>query len=186
MYATVEDLEARLRRTLEGADALAAENLLDDISGWIEGRIPGGALEHVDATYEHEGTCRTIWLPHAPKVPVAVTAVSVDGTALPDGSGAEAKGWKVTRLHGVRRADGNWWRGEVEITYTYGFSEPPGDLRDLCLDLAVRRFENPESALQLRMGADRSVSLADSVEAATGPTVEQRMTLDSYRPPAIA
>lgn len=186
MFADEVDLLDRLQLAADGMsdEEMAAVALaLELASGFIEDYIPGGVLEHTDAEYSWdtsvEGTTRVVPLPHHPKVPVTVTKVTVDGDDL------EAEEWRVDRLHGVRRADGGSWVGLIEITYDYGFADPPNSLRGVCLDLAARQYGNPESVLQARMGSDRSVSFADSSEAATGLGAANKAILESFKPVAL-
>lgn len=182
--ATAEQLRRRLQRPdpFSAEEIASAEDLLEDITGMIQDMIPGGVLEVEGAEFEARVHAWAILLPHAPKVPVEVTAVEVDGEAL------TADDWEVNRLHEVRREDGRPWSGKVLITYTYGWPAEiiPAGLRNIVLDLAARRFPNPESVLQMRMGADRSVSFADSSEGAAGLTAQQQRVLDSYMPAAVA
>jgi hypothetical protein len=182
-YATAEQLRHRLQRDapFAGDELISAEQALEDVTGALEDHIPGGVLQRVDHVWEDDVHARTVWLPHAPKVPVIVTVVELDGDEL------DGEDWKKTRLHGVRRVDGHWWSGKIKVTYTYGYPEGqiPNGLRKVALDMAAASFSNPESVLQMRMGSDRSVSFADSSEAAGGLSRANRRILDTYLPAAV-
>lgn len=187
---TEDQLRVRLQRPAadwSADDAASATALDDDITAFIES-YTGGVLETIGATYAHDGDInpvKAIYLPHVPKVPATVTAVTVDGDAFTD--------YKVDRYHALRRNDKGVWKGIVVVTYTYGFdpdaASPPQAfiaLRNAALDLAAPRNGNPERVLQARMGSDRSVSFADSNEAAGGLDQGVRAVLDSFKPLAVA
>lgn len=75
--------------------------------------------------------------------------------------GVEAR---VRVIGGVTRAEA------IEAAEVHVEGEPPsprfGAIRDVILTLAAVRFPNPESVMQKRLGADQSISFADSSEAA--------------------
>lgn len=89
-------------------------------------------------THQVIGPGRRVFLPHPPVIPVTVASVTVDGEALAEWTHDEAS-------HSVMRSDGAPWgeRALVDVTYTHGFDETPGNVLLICLQAAARAYGNP-------------------------------------------
>jgi hypothetical protein len=125
-----------------------------------------------------------------PELPVtAVTAVSVDGTALASSGYA----WRRSGL--LLRRDGAGWGGpdaEVAVTYDHGWETVPGDLAAVVLAAALRLAPNPGQYDYRSYGGpvvhdghnygsqdDRAGNVYRGAWA--GWTLAERIVLDRYR-----
>ena len=91
---------------------------------------------------------------------------------LDDAERAEAI---LSRAASVARAHAGFWN--VEQAIDNGDSDKLDVLDAVILSYASRLFANPEAVMQRRQGEGYSVSFADSSEAATGLTRDERATL---------
>lgn len=168
-FASVADLQDRLRATVDAAQAQA---VLDAATDEIVFACQGWQLtEVVDGTVTLQGS-GTYELP-LPLPPV--TAV----TAVVDEDGDPVTGWTfVSTVRDRKRSDRLvidqpvWSSQETfTVTYTHGFDDlsRPGFLRELCLRLALRMWVNPEQVMQKRRG-DYSMSFGSSAVEASGLT----------------
>jgi hypothetical protein len=165
MFATVDDLEARLRLTLVPH---LAEAVLQGASDEIMSACPGWQLFETTSTVTLRGTGgQALVLPRPPVS--AVHTVTIGGV--------ETSGWTLeTSLVDGRRTDrlirgAGGWVGDVEVTYTHGFNDDnrPVVLREVCLKLAARMWVNPEQVMQKRR-ADYSASYGSSAVEVSGLT----------------
>jgi hypothetical protein len=131
VFAQPDELAAYLQTEFSAQQDLTAELLLENATGRIRGWTGQTIAPTTTAIrrWRQAGYGR-LFLPHPPAIPVTVTAVEVDGVAVDV--------WDIDELHSMP----GWW-GDVTVTYTHGFPEPPADVRDVCLKLAVRAMSNP-------------------------------------------
>ena len=156
MFATVEELSARLRYDVDvaaGSDALAFA------SDEVRAVCSGVSLDrHVNDTVMVYGTVGALL--ELPGRPVeSVTQVTRAGVPLP--------GW---RLRGDRLYRTQGWSGPHEVydvVYTHGFATPPPAVVAVTLARAARMIVNPEQVMQKRRG-DYSASFGSSTTEVTG------------------
>lgn len=151
-FASVDDLATLT--TLAPEEEAAADMLLTAASAAII-RATGQQFELVtndDAVLR--GTWdRTLVLPQRPVV--AVSAVSINGLAVPTGTWLLA-GYTLYRGHlPIFNGPDDWggdiyltsWGGPmsaVQVTYTHGFAQIPADVAMVCMQAALRALRNPE------------------------------------------
>jgi hypothetical protein len=152
VFATPEELASMLQTEFTPSDWVNAEMVLSNVTGRIRGWT-GQTIAPVTSAihrWRRSGYGR-LFLPHPPSIPVEVTAVEVDG--------APVDVWDVDELHSMP----GWW-GDVVVTYTHGFAEAPADVRDICLQLAVRQVVNPTTTQSIKIeGYSESFQTAANV-----------------------
>lgn len=130
--------------------------------------------------YGSYGFVQTLQLPEAPVV--AVSAISIDGTAL----GSSDYYWNASGL--LWRPYGFVWGYQshaVVVTYDHGFDPVPQDIRGVCLSAAARLFVNP-------VGQEKEMIGNYSTQYSTPTTVVglleegEKYELDRYRPVVLA
>jgi hypothetical protein len=144
------------------------------------------------------GSRGVLWLPELPVT--AVSAVSVDGTALDEGAFAFEPSGRLLRLEdwgdGLSHPWG-WARGyrNVSVTYDHGYDPLPADLVDVCARVAARQYlGGKRSALVGPHARESDYSTVYQAEdrmdsiGAYGPTSaplltgHEREILSAYRP----
>lgn len=171
MLATVAELEATLAYDV---DADRAQQILLECSALVAGECFRVQFEQsVDDEVKLRGTWDRFL--HLPRGPVeSVTSAEVDGdevddfTLLVDGNQA----WLVR--------DRSWGGPEVQVdvVYTHGYEDVPDDVNAFVLAFARRAFTNPEQVMQKRY-EDNSVSIASSIEEASGPLKSELRALQA-------
>jgi len=153
--AAAADLPASWTDNTKKAKALAiASDAIREAAG-----VP---ISRATATIELDGDHETLL--RLPGPIVSVDAVAIDGTAVTD--------WR-------KRAEGLWRRhgwtdhrclhdegSTVTITYTFGLSEVPADIADLCIQLAVAWLQHDAEGGGSMAGL-QSVRLDDAQETYT-------------------
>ena len=136
MFATVAELEAFTDSTL---DMVRAELALTLASSAIENVAKANhatiaQLEGDERLIDGSGTS-VVNLPTWPVT--AVTTVELDGTAV--------TGFSWSRNGVLERDSGVWTSGRrnVKVTATYGFAEPPTEIKAVTLQAASRAVLNP-------------------------------------------
>jgi hypothetical protein len=152
-YATPEDLEVLLGRTLTDTEAETAGFQLELASGVIRAHL-GQRPELVedDQVVLDADDGGVLLLPETPVVGVTrVALVAVDGTQTELAEDAYA--W--TRDGVLRRIDGlGWGRSlrRVEVTYDHGYETLPEAIFGVCLALANRTMTNPAGVVSESIG----------------------------------
>ncbi len=182
--ATVDDLEARLGRSLDDTETIQAEALLAGASARVRtytGQDFTAVEGDVVQVKARNGVAR---LPQRP-----VTAVS----AVADLSANDVS---YTWLNDDRIQVGptslNWfevepWRNTVpdlRVTYDHGYEEIPGDIVDVVCSMVARSLaRGPDSgAIQSESIAGYSYSIGASAAAGSvGLLNDERAALDVYR-----
>jgi hypothetical protein len=185
--------ELRNVRLLEDAERFH-DDLLDDLVSEFESlaeRYRGVAYEPrtATATIQVNRSTEVVQLPNV-KVS-AVSAASVDGTALTVDQLADLVTWEVEGR--VEWTTG--WSGRVVVTYTHGFTEPPPAVLRACREFvrskALQHTGNqPRNAISYtdESGFSYRESTADwNAGRPTGLMVvdDALNSLDDYRTPGI-
>lgn len=152
-FATVEDLEARLGRTL--TDAAQAEKFLDDATAYLRGIVGHVAPQKTSTVTLHVPFGETrIELPDRPII--SIGSVSAGGSAVTD---YQLFDHGLTRVYGWHTGSAAT-RAVVTVTYTHGYATVPDDLKALCCVLAAGMLANtddlgtPHSGNVTGMGVD--------------------------------
>jgi hypothetical protein len=102
----------------------------------------------------------SLLLPAAPIIGTPV--VTVDGAAVTD--------FSVSRSRGMLRRRGCVWPddlGNIEVTYTHGYDQIPGDIEDAVLEQAELQFQILAGVAQMSLGSE---SFAFGAQATVGTT----------------
>lgn len=174
MFADPMALSVKLRIPFDAAKYAAAHDAIEDATAEIRAYCRQHFSLVEDDVVELRGTDgRRLRLPQRPVQDV--TEVLVNGEEF-----IEEEDFRRVR-DTLFRFDG--WGGDdglVVVTYTHGYEEIPREIEKVCLSLAMRLFSNPEGIMQMRMGADYSVSYAADPEAVVGLNRSERRVLDGY------
>jgi hypothetical protein len=139
-FATAADVEARLGRDLTDDETARMAVLLEDATDLIRS-VTGQVLYPAGSeTVRLEATNRVVY--YFPQAPVTAVASVVDSDGL-----------TVTADY-TWTADGRLWRslswgrrrGDVTVTYSYGYATVPDPLVRLCSRLAVSMLTQPVGA----------------------------------------
>ena len=108
---------------------------------------------------------------------VEITAVEVDDDPTTD--------WYATESGVLRRTKGVWpWNEKVEVTYTHGYAEIPGDIVAVTLQLAGRGVTNPQGIQREQIGNVSTTYTGGHVAGGTvGLTKGEMDILDRYKQP---
>ena len=170
-FATVAELGEWLGYPVDPAETARAQLLVDIATADIQSHTRQTIERVVDDTVTMPGT----WEPvlRLPERPVeSVSAVTVDGVALVDGTDYVVVGDEV------RRPAGFGGPGVVVVvTYTHGWTIVPDDVKGVCLALAARRWVNPEAVTATTVD-DQQWNFGS---AHSGLTLAEKATLSRYR-----
>lgn len=143
-FATVEDLEALLNVEYDDAEAARVTALLESASGYLRGVIGQDVFPRRTATYTAYPSFGREDLPQWPVV--SVDAVTDGGVSVP-----------FKYRPGYVLVD----REECDVTFTFGYSEPPDELKRLTCVLASQALQSLEMTGSLTAGGLSSVSIDD-------------------------
>lgn len=176
-FATTDDLAERLQRTLTGAEEASAEHLLADATGHLQELL--GQLIEQDTVTAHLWVTdpRDQWLPLPQRPVTAVTAVTIDGTAVTDYTVLPHALWREDGwIDGAQSSAGEPIR--VTVAHTYGYATIPAELVSWCCVLASQAFAVIEKSGALGAGVvqqeridDYAVTYAQAVEAMHIPPI---------------
>lgn len=170
--ATVADLEGRLGRVLDAADTIRAELLLGDASAAVRA-YTGQQFTAATTTARYPVRGNMVRLPQRPVT--AVTAVAnTDGAAV---SFEWFYGHTVTLTAGP-------WTGWVDVTYTHGYAEIPGEIIGLVCNLVARALGTLPDETGYQSESIGTYSYSVGPAAAAGPfgyLNDERAVLDRYR-----
>ncbi|MEI3845323.1 MULTISPECIES: hypothetical protein [unclassified Microbacterium] len=144
-FATVEDLEALLKTTYEGADRVQVKALLEAASGHLRFVIGQDVYPVTTSTYTAYPTFGREDLPQWPVV--AVSSVKRDGMDVP-----------FTYRPGFIMVGSD---EPVDVTFTWGVASPPEELKRLTLVLAAQALQMFETTGALSAGGLSSLSIDD-------------------------
>lgn len=134
--ATAADLALYMHQTLDTPTA----NLVLDLASAIFEREADTKFASTSATYTLEGCGQDmIMLPKRPVV--SVTSVTVDGSPITDYTRVNATLYRVGGF-GVP----NPYPVSVVVTYNYGYTSVPDDVRGAVLEMAAVAYGNPNVA----------------------------------------
>ena len=163
MFATVHELEALTDSSL---DLVRAELVLTLASSAVENVAKANhatitQLEDDERLIDGSGTA-VVNLPTWPVT--AVTTVELDGTAV--------TGFSWSRNGVLERDSGVWTSGRrnLKVTATYGFAEPPEEVKTVTLQVASRIVGNPHGLTTFNtdgISARFSSNLLDPDEVST-------------------
>jgi hypothetical protein len=171
--ATVEDVEARLGRTLIGTEEDQMEALLADVSAAVRAytgqEITAGTSS--DIRLKVQGT--TVRLPQRP-----VTAVDGVDSVTGDTLGFTWYAGDHLELDSVPTV------GWVDVTYDHGYDDVPPDLIAVVCNIAMRAFGTPaeQTGLQSESIGTYSYTVGGAAAAgALGLLADEKKILDNYR-----
>lgn len=170
VFATADDLGTRMKREFSDDEAAWLNELLADATAYLQDEI--GQLVHPRQTVTFRDWPSAGWvdLPQWPVV--SVDAVERDGVAVEF----------EPRPGRIRVRDDR----PVDVTFTFGYLEPPRALTALCVALVSQQLLLVEAGLGLSIGGLSSVALDDFKIAfadggeGTGLTLP-KLTLDGLR-----
>lgn len=148
-FATVGELQTYLAQGT--IDEAKAELALAGATAAIQAECQHRIFRIEDDTKKLRGTWRSVLqLPEPPVEEVSTVTVTLAGVdeVLSDGGFHFTRAGLLYRESSALIANqetyGYWGgvKGEVEVTYTHGYSEVPGELKDLCLQVAARSFSS--------------------------------------------
>lgn len=191
--ASQADLENRLGRALTAEEEARCDALLEDSAALIRG-YTGQTFDLIE---DDEVVLRTIGgvltLPQRPVTEVTRVVAIGGSEALPDFTLVD---WLFDGIDTVRIGEGAsvinlpeaWWDddgypGTYRVTYSHGYTAPPGDVVGVSCAMILRAFSNPNN---LRSETVGSYSVTYAVPA-TGEQLGINLTryeqkvLDRYR-----
>lgn len=147
MFATVEDLENRLGRTLETPERQVAEYALEDATSYLRGVIGNTVSPPAQVTIRDllSGGEKWVHLPGAPIV--SVESVTSDGVEV-----------DYIRLDNSVKVNGH---SLVEVKYTFGYEKVPTELTAWACVLAADVLGSIEDLGSLHSGGVSYVSIDD-------------------------
>lgn len=165
--ATTEDLQVRVGLEFTAAEHVRASRLLAVASNMIR-RETGQFISLVaDDVLTWRGTAGNVMLPERPVV--EVSSVSLDGTAL------DASGYYLAGDVLIRGGTYQGWPSlgygfgdasqVLEVVYTHGYDEVPGDVVAVCLEVVARVWTNPGAVVASSIG---QVQTTYSVQPVSG------------------
>lgn len=150
-FATAADLADRLGQDVPtGTTLLQWESLLADATAHLRGIIGWQVYPQAEVT-------QRFLYPTGTRLPLPgllaslpVPTVTIGGSASTDWSVIDGA---LYRAHG--------WYGDVEVTYTVGYADPPADLVSWCCVLASQMLASVTDLGSLASGDVSSVSIDD-------------------------
>ena len=172
-FADVVQLDDYL--TDEDVDPTGGLQALEMASDLIRG-YTRQVLSLVEGDVEvHDGAGHSVLLLRELPV-VEVASVTVDGEPVTD--------WYASEAGVLRRTDGESWplNEKVEVTYTHGYEDLPGDIVAVTLQLAGRGVTNPSGIQREQLGQYAVTYTGGQVAGGTvGLTSGEKLVLDRYR-----
>lgn len=174
-FATAADLAELLGETFDATRTAQANAALELASATIQGwtrqtiELVAGDTVTLRGTWDEE-----LVLPQRPVV--AVTAVSVDGTAL------TADDWRLWGSSLVRVGYGNWAGPDVAVavTYSHGWAVIPDVIRAVTMQIAVRLMANP-GLVQAESIGTYSVTYGSEAGGGGALTIDEQALLGPFR-----
>lgn len=147
-FATPSDIEERLNVTYTAEETAQAQAFLDDATAWLQAEI-GQLITAGTATY----TTRVRSLPvRLPQQPVTeVTTVLVDDVATTDFDFVDQELY-LNDLWGLGHVGDLDGYVDVTVTFDYGYSVVPAELKAWCIVLASQAMQSAEGG---SLGAPR-------------------------------
>ncbi len=139
-FATPSQLATFLGRGVDTAQAMQALELASEQVR----QVAGQPIDFARDTYTLPSAGRYVYLPHAPVVADSDNPVVVDGFD-PRAWVLDAPRVALHRLVGI-------WPLTVTVTYSHGFHEVPGTIRQVVLAAAARQIQNPEGFSSYTVG----------------------------------
>jgi hypothetical protein len=177
--ATVLDLELRVGRELDDDERARAEVLLDDASAAVRG-YTGQQFTRSDSLVRLTPKDGRVRLSQRPVVVVA-SVNDVDGNALP----FTLVGDRVTLSSTITSWERNGvYVGPVDVTYTHGYEEIPGDVVAVVCQIAGRAFGTKSEDAGFTGETVQGYSYTVGGAAAAGPLgmlEDEKRVLDRYR-----
>lgn len=170
MFAKSDDLATRMKRVLTDDEKTWIDELLADATAYLQNEIGQLVYPRQTVTFEEWPSAGWVDLPQWPVV--SVESVERDGVAV-----------AFERRPGRVRVRDD---APVDVTFTYGYLEPPRTLTSLCVALVSQQILLVEAGLGLSIGGLSSVALDDFKIAfadggeGTGLTLP-KVTLDGLR-----
>ena len=170
VFAEANDLASRLKREFTGEESAWVDELLADATAYLQDHIGQLIYPRQTVTFEDWPSAGWVDLPQWPVV--SVDAVERDGVAV-----------EFERRPGRVRVRED---RAVDVTFTFGHSEPPRVLTSLCVALGSQQLTLVEAGLGLSIGGLSSVALDDFKVAfanggeGTGLTLP-KLTIDGLR-----
>ena len=170
VFAEANDLASRLKREFTDEESAWVEELLADATAYLQDQIGQLIYPRQTVTFEDWPSAGWVDLPQWPVV--SVDAVERDGVAV-----------EFERRPGRVRVRED---RAVDVTFTFGYSEPPRVLKSLCVALVSKQLTLVEAGLGLSIGGLSSVALDDFKIAfanggeGTGLTLP-KLTIDGLR-----
>lgn len=185
MLATLDDLQARIGRTLDGDDAIRALAILDDATAAVRS-YTGQTISEDTTTDRLQPRQGLLRLPQRPVT--AVSAVTnVDGDAVSytwdHGSVVHLGGYGYP-LNSFEVEPFRNRRPYLDVTYTHGYATVPADIIAVVCQIAGRAYGRAleDTGLQSESIAGYSYSLGAAAAAGgLGMLNDERAVLDRYR-----
>lgn len=147
MFATIEDLENRLGRTLEQSERQVAEFALIDATSYLRGIVGNQVSPPAQVTVRDLLTGGERWV-HLPGVPiVSVESVTIGGREV-----------DYIHLDNAVKVRG---QSLVEVSYTFGYTTVPPELVAWACVLAADVLSSIEDLGSLHSGGVSYVSIDD-------------------------
>ena len=174
-FATFAELAALLGTT---PDPIHAEAVLEAATTFLRSEIGAHIYPPVTATFDDKVACGEQWI-HLPQRPVvSVASVDVNGVAIDPSRWDLVDGclFVDSPVRSARRF------ATVAVTFTYGFTTVPDDIREHCLVVAAQMLAELEFSGSLTSAGiqSRSESIDDhdeSVSYETGPGANSTVEL---------
>lgn len=170
-FATPAELEIYMGQTLDAPTFTRAQFMLDLATDRIRG-YTGQTISRATSTVTVFPNRFSLFLPQRPVV--SITSIKYGTTTI--------TGWTLTPAGAVNHRH---WPGPVVVTYTHGYTATPGDIKKVCLDMAMSGMRGLTTGVRSESKTTgpytHHVTYAD--EAGIG--TEDRQILDRYRIPAI-
>lgn len=196
--ATVTDLEHAMQVATGSLDSSQAALALSRASARVR-RHTGQDISFVSQeTVELPGGGQVLALPERPAVvdgsnPLTVVELpGIGDTEVPAVEGTDFRrlGNELTRGHDLywRTRTGGWpwnrtlgvWAPRVRVTYSHGYTDVPGDIVDIVLDLATMNMTNPSGLRSVSID-DYSQTFATETVGGARLTREHRADLRPYK-----
>lgn len=145
MFAEATDLGTRLKREFSKEESAWLDELLADATAYLQREIGQKVAPRQTVTFSDWPSAGWVDLPQWPVV--SVDAVERGGAAV-----------SFEERPGRIRVGSDT---KVDVTFTFGYSEPPRDLVALCCALVSQQLLLVEAELGLSIGGLSSVALDD-------------------------
>lgn len=169
-FATYEDVESRLGRSLSPTERNTVSEILAEASSAIQ-IYTGQRFEAGTETITLRSRTGTVLLPQRPvKDVVEMTAYDADYLNY-ELSGNTITGLPVGTL--------------VTVTYEYGYDDVPEAIQGIVVRAAVRAINNPNGLASVTVGGYSETYSSKEHEQGIVFGLADRMILDRYRLPAV-